>query len=280
MYEVRPTSVAFSHRSHGTRPSSASSTSAAIGRISRAAKSRREPLQIALIIGEREVDLAHHQNISNVRFTRHCERSSGACEPATTLRAMSAPAPTGATAFDGTQRAYERARPTYAIKAVLAALLLAGVDDVGDIADLGAGTGKLTRVLLPHAQSIVAIEPSPAMRAAFQQAVPDVEVRDGRAEAIPLPDASVDLIAVGEAFHWFRPAPRWRRSRASSDPQARSSSRTTSGAWTRRPGSHRPTSALGRGRASGRRAGTGGARSRAPSSSTRRARRRSRTTRS
>ncbi len=120
---------------------------------------------------------------------------------------MSAPVPTGATAFDGTQRAYERARPTYAIKAVLTALLLAGVDDVGDIADLGAGTGKLTRVLLPHAQSIVAIEPSAAMRTAFQQAVPDVEVRDGRAEAIPLPDASVDLVTVGEAFHWFRPIP-------------------------------------------------------------------------
>ena len=36
-------------------------------------------------------------------------------------------------------------------------------------------------------RAIVAIEPSPAMRAAFQQAVPDVEVRDGRAEAIPEP---------------------------------------------------------------------------------------------
>jgi SAM-dependent methyltransferase len=120
---------------------------------------------------------------------------------------MAAPAPTGTTAFDGTQLAYERTRPTYAVDAVLAALRLAGVAGVGDIADLAAGTGKLTRVLVPHARSIVAIEPSPAMRAAFQQAVPGVEVLDGRAESIPLADASVDLVTVGEAFHWFRPVP-------------------------------------------------------------------------
>jgi SAM-dependent methyltransferase len=120
---------------------------------------------------------------------------------------MAARAPTGATAFDGAERAYERARPTYAIEALLAALLLAGCGDLGDVADLAAGTGKLTRVLQPHATTLVAIEPSPAMRQAFQLALPDVEVIDGRAEAIPLPDASLDLVTVGEAFHWFRPEP-------------------------------------------------------------------------
>jgi SAM-dependent methyltransferase len=114
---------------------------------------------------------------------------------------------TGATAFDGAQLAYERARPTYALEPLLAALLLAGCGDLGDVADLAAGTGKLTRVLAPHASSIVAIEPSASMREAFQLALPDVAVIDGRAEEIPLPDASLDLLAVGEAFHWFRPAP-------------------------------------------------------------------------
>jgi SAM-dependent methyltransferase len=62
-------------------------------------------------------------------------------------------------------------------------------------------------VLQPHATTLVAIEPSPAMRRAFQLALPDIEVIDGRAEAIPLPDASLDLVTVGEAFHWFRPEP-------------------------------------------------------------------------
>jgi SAM-dependent methyltransferase len=120
---------------------------------------------------------------------------------------MAAGAHTGATAFDGAERAYERARPTYAIEAILTALLLAGCGDLGDVADLGAGTGKLTRVLQPHATTLVAIEPSPAMRRAFQLALPEVEVLDGRAEAIPLADASLDLVSVGEAFHWFRPEP-------------------------------------------------------------------------
>jgi ubiquinone/menaquinone biosynthesis C-methylase UbiE len=120
---------------------------------------------------------------------------------------MASPAPTGATAFDGVQRAYERARPTYAIEAVLTALLLAGCDGLGDVADVAAGTGKLTRVLAPHAQSIVAIEPSEAMRKAFQHALPEVEVLDGTAEELPLADASVDLVTVGAAFHWFRPKP-------------------------------------------------------------------------
>jgi SAM-dependent methyltransferase len=114
--------------------------------------------------------------------------------------------PTGQTAFDGTQRAYERARPTYAIEAILTSLLLAECGGIGDVVDLAAGTGKLTRVLRPHAQSIVAIEPSPSMRAAFRRATEGVEVLDGRAEAMPLEDASADLVTVGAAFHWFRPA--------------------------------------------------------------------------
>jgi SAM-dependent methyltransferase len=114
---------------------------------------------------------------------------------------------TGQTAFDGTQSAYERARPTYAIEAILASLLLAGCGGIGDVLDLAAGTGKLTRVLQPHAHSIVAIEPSPSMRAAFERATEGVDVLEGRAEAIPLDDASVDLVTVGAAFHWFRPAP-------------------------------------------------------------------------
>ena len=120
---------------------------------------------------------------------------------------MATRARTGRTAFDGAEHAYERARPGYAIEPLLAALLLAGCGDLGDVADLAAGTGKLTRLLVPHASSIVAIEPSPAMRRAFQLALPDVQVLDGRAEQIPLPDASLDLVTVGEAFHWFRPTP-------------------------------------------------------------------------
>ena len=70
-----------------------------------------------------------------------------------------------------------------------------------DVLDLAAGTGKLTRLLVPTGAHVVAVEPVPAMRALLT----DVDALDGTAEAIPLPDASVDAVTVGQAFHWFDP---------------------------------------------------------------------------
>jgi SAM-dependent methyltransferase len=67
------------------------------------------------------------------------------------------------------------------------------------VLDLAAGTGKLTRLLVPTGAHVVAVEPVEAMRALLA----GVEVLDGTAEAIPLPDASVDAVTVGQAFHWF-----------------------------------------------------------------------------
>jgi SAM-dependent methyltransferase len=69
------------------------------------------------------------------------------------------------------------------------------------VLDLAAGTGKLTRLLVPTGARVVAVEPVDAMRAKLA----GVEVLDGTAEAIPLPDASVDVVTVGQAFHWFDP---------------------------------------------------------------------------
>jgi SAM-dependent methyltransferase len=50
---------------------------------------------------------------------------------------------------------------------------------------------------------LIAVEPSEGMRAALAQALPEVDVRVGTAEATGLPDASADLVAVGQAWHWF-----------------------------------------------------------------------------
>ena len=52
---------------------------------------------------------------------------------------------------------------------------------------------------------VVAVEPGDEMRAVLERVLPEVEALAGTAEAIPLPDASVDAVTVGQAFHWFDP---------------------------------------------------------------------------
>jgi SAM-dependent methyltransferase len=77
-----------------------------------------------------------------------------------------------------------------------------GVD--GEVVlDLAAGTGKLTRLLVERFPRVIAVEPLPGMRSLLERLVPAAESLDGTAEAIPLPDASVDVAFVAEAFHWF-----------------------------------------------------------------------------
>ncbi len=95
--------------------------------------------------------------------------------------------------------AYERGRPGYPDEAVR---WLAG-DAAADVVDLGAGTGKLTRSLLAAGHRVTAVEPLAEMRAELEAAVPGVTVLEGRAEAIPLPDGSADVVACAQAFHWF-----------------------------------------------------------------------------
>ena len=101
-----------------------------------------------------------------------------------------------ATSFGAHADAYERARPGYP-EAALRFCLPAGARDV---LDLGAGTGKLTRGLLALGLAVTAVEPLPEMRAHLPTSA---RALDGSAEAIPLPDASVDAVLAGQAFHWF-----------------------------------------------------------------------------
>ena len=109
-------------------------------------------------------------------------------------------------------------RPEYPPEAIDLAVSRLGLGPDADVLDLGAGTGKLTRPLVERFRTVVAVEPDPGMRAVLTRATEAYRVLDGRAEAIPLPDASVDAVFVGEAFHWFRPDTRWPRSPACSGP--------------------------------------------------------------
>jgi SAM-dependent methyltransferase len=75
------------------------------------------------------------------------------------------------------------------------------------IADVGAGTGKLTRVLadVPDAE-VIAIDPDAAMLAQLRESVPGVPTFLGTAEQLPVPDASLDAVVLGQAWHWVDPA--------------------------------------------------------------------------
>lgn len=102
--------------------------------------------------------------------------------------------------FGAAAAAYAEHRPDYAPAAVAWALEHAPGPRV---LDLGAGTGKLTAVLGAGAR---AVEPDPEMLAELRRALPDVDAQRGSAEAIPLPDASVDAVLSGNAMHYFDPA--------------------------------------------------------------------------
>jgi ubiquinone/menaquinone biosynthesis C-methylase UbiE len=99
---------------------------------------------------------------------------------------------------------YERARPGYPPEAVSWIAEQLDLRQGRTVLDLGAGTGKLTRALLETGARVIAVEPGDAMRAELERAVPGTEALRGSAEEIPRPDASVDAIAVGQAFHWFQ----------------------------------------------------------------------------
>ena len=80
----------------------------------------------------------------------------------------------------------------------------------GDVvADVGAGTGILTEMLLARGHVVHAVEPNAAMAEAAAARLgghPGFRSVPGRAEATGLGDASCDLVAAAQAFHWFDPA--------------------------------------------------------------------------
>lgn len=110
-----------------------------------------------------------------------------------------------ATSFGAEAHNYELGRPEYPFEAV-AWMLEQLPDGARRIADVGAGTGKLTRVLAtaPDAE-VVAIDPDSVMLATLRERSPGVPTFAGTAEQLPLPDASVDAVVLGQAWHWVDP---------------------------------------------------------------------------
>ncbi len=80
---------------------------------------------------------------------------------------------------------------------------VAGLPSTATVLDLGAGTGKLTRLLVPEFDRVVAVEPAEEMRRLLVAQCPDAVALSGTAQEIPVADASVDAVYAAQAFHWF-----------------------------------------------------------------------------
>jgi SAM-dependent methyltransferase len=102
---------------------------------------------------------------------------------------------------------YERGRPDYPAAAVDTIVERLGLRPGTTVLDLAAGTGKLTRLLVPSGANVIAVEPMPEMRAELERRVPRVATMAGTAERIPLADDYVEGVTVASAFHWFREEP-------------------------------------------------------------------------
>jgi len=112
---------------------------------------------------------------------------------------------------------YIRYRPGYPPELVAWLRANTGISESWVVADIGSGTGLLSREFLRLGCTVYGVEPNDEMRAAAERSfVHDSRFKSvrGAAEGTALPDGSVDLVSAGQAFHWFDPAAtraEWRR---------------------------------------------------------------------
>jgi ubiquinone/menaquinone biosynthesis C-methylase UbiE len=104
-----------------------------------------------------------------------------------------------ATSFGSVADRYDRVRPA----PPAAAMDWLVPADCAVAVDVAAGTGLFTRELLARATRVVAVEPDTRMREVLARRSPDIDVKEGWGEAIPLPDASADAVFVSTAWHWL-----------------------------------------------------------------------------
>lgn len=103
---------------------------------------------------------------------------------------------------------YAKYRPRYAPDVAHALQQACGLRAEHLIADVGCGPGMLAEIFLQNANRVIGVEPNREMRVAGEKylaAYPNFSMVDGSAEATTLPDASVDFVVAGQAFHWFDP---------------------------------------------------------------------------
>lgn len=107
--------------------------------------------------------------------------------------------------FDGKGEIYAQFRPSYPQECIDTLFIQHGLANAV-FADIGAGTGKLTQMLLEKGNTVYAVEPNADMRKLAEETLSDF--RDflsvnGTAENTTLPARSIDCITAAQAFHWF-----------------------------------------------------------------------------
>jgi SAM-dependent methyltransferase len=106
--------------------------------------------------------------------------------------------------FGAVADAYAEHRPGYPVDAVRWCLAPTGRETTGlRVIDLGAGTGKLTTLLMTLGADVTAVEPDDGMLAELRRQLPSARALRAAAEALPLPDRSVDAVLCGQSLHWF-----------------------------------------------------------------------------
>ncbi len=101
---------------------------------------------------------------------------------------------------------YTKYRPGYPPEVIATLRVECGLAPGWRVADIGSGTGLLCKLFLDSGCAVSGVEPNAEMRAAAEQILagcPGFTSLPGSAEATGLPDASVDLVTAGMAFHWF-----------------------------------------------------------------------------
>jgi SAM-dependent methyltransferase len=106
-----------------------------------------------------------------------------------------------ARSFGDVADAYEHGRPRYPADVIEHIAAAAGGGP--RLLDVGAGTGRLSAPLVQAGYDVVAVEPLDGMRAILARNIGAERALAGRAEDLPLDDASVDGAVCADAWHWF-----------------------------------------------------------------------------
>src|SRR3954454_15708449 len=138
------------------------------------------------------------------RLRRRGSGAGAAQSPVSASVACMASGPSRATTFDEAPTLYDRFRPTYPAAAIDALLDVGRVPDGGDVLEVGAGTGQLTRPLVERGFRVTALEPGERLARRLARHLHDGTARllVQRFEDASIEPSTFDLVVSATAFHW------------------------------------------------------------------------------